>query len=305
MKIAMVGLGVMGKPMAENLIKNGFELTIYARRPEVCEEMKTLGAHSSPSVREAASQCDVFITLMPNGQALEEILFAETTGAVNGLRAGSLVIDMGTTSPSLTLRVYKELSEKGIGFLDAPISGGIGRATAGTLTVMCGGKHQDFEKALPIFNSVGEKIYHTGDVASAQTVKLINNMVACTNIASLCEGIALAERAGIDTKLLVDIMDNSSGHSYATSVKARNFILPRKFENAAKATIYNKDLTLALEMASEYGLSLSLAENTRQYLRALIDRGLGALDASAIILNLETMSAQAKPDRCVDSREIV
>lgn len=302
MKIAMVGLGVMGKPMAENLIKNGFELTIYARRPEVCEEMKTLGAHSSPSVWEAASQCDVFITLMPNGQALEEILFAEATGAINGLREGSLVIDMGTTSPSLTRRVCKELYEKSIGFLGAPISGGVGRAAAGTLTVMCGGKYEDFERALPIFNAVGENIYHTGDIASAQTVKLINNMVACTNIAALCEGIALAERAGVDARLLVDIMDNSSGQSYATSVKARQFILPRKFENAAKATIYNKDLTLVLEMASEYNLPLSLAEDTRRYLRALIDSGRGALDASAIILNLETMSAQAQPDRYVDSR---
>lgn len=287
MKIGIAGLGVMGMPITKNLIKHGFNIVAYARRSEVAAEIRPLGAEVVNDIRYVAKSSDVFITLLPSGAALTEVLFDPNTGAIEGLKEGSLVIDMGTTSPALTREICEKLSERGVDFLDSPVSGGAERARDGTLTVMVGGKYDIYQKAYCIFKAIGSKVYYTGESSTAQMIKLVNNMIACINIVAVCEGLALGERTGLDLEQLVEIINCSSGQSYASGIKAKNYILPRQFKNGAKATIFNKDITLAISIAEKLGLRLALAEDTKKYLERLVELGLGELDASASILLLE------------------
>ena len=287
MRVGIVGLGVMGMPIAKNMLGHGLNVVTYARRREVAAEIGRLGAEIAKSPQNVAEMSDVFITVLPNGDVLDEILFNPETGAAQAIKRDGIVIDMGTTSPTQTREIAKKFSERSVNFLDAPVSGGAERAASGTLTVMAGGNYETFLKAHCIFEAIGSKLYYTGENSTAQTIKLINNMVACINIAALCEGVALAERIGVNSRVLIDVINSSSGQSYASGVKANNYILPKKFENGAKATIFHKDMSLALHMADEVDLGLSLASETKKYLEKLIASGMGNLDASATVLLLE------------------
>jgi 3-hydroxyisobutyrate dehydrogenase/2-hydroxy-3-oxopropionate reductase len=293
MKTGFVGLGRMGRPMTEHLLKKGFEVTVHNRSRGVVDELAALGAKPASSPREVAAAADVVLTALTNTESVEEVFLGEDGLIPNG-RAGQILIDCSTVGPDTTRACYDAARAKGIGFLDGPMSGGPAGAIGASLTFMVGGDAEVFEQAKPVFEALGKNIHHVGHSGAGTVVKLVNQLLVAIHTSAASEALAFAVKAGATPQAVLDVIGSSFG---ASAMLNRNtpFIMARDFDGRTSVNLILKDLGLIHDVgrAIEARMLLtSLAEEIFKESRAL---GNGDLDMSATVLTLETiMGIQVK-----------
>jgi 3-hydroxyisobutyrate dehydrogenase len=250
-KLGFIGIGVMGEPMASNLLRAGFELTIFDRTRSKCEKLVPLGAHIADSSRQVAAASEVVITMVSDTAMVEEALFAED-GVAGGLKPGSVVIDMSTISPLATLEFGKRLAALGYEMLDAPVSGGPKGALGGTLGIMVGGPREIFDRCLPVFQVMGKTITYTGPLGNGQKTKLVNQLVGATNLLGAVEGLRLARRAGLDVPTTLQAVGSGVANSWMLA-NLLPLILKEDFAPGFSIRLQHKDLKLLTDWIASLG----------------------------------------------------
>lgn len=252
--VGLIGLGLMGKPMARNLLKAGFPLVVWNRTKKRSEDLAADGAKIAASRREVASQADVLITIVSDPPAVEEILWGEE-GALAAMRRGSVLIDSSTVSPDLARRTAKACAERGVDYLDAPVTGGTWGAEKGELVFMVGGRAEVLERVKPVLEAVGKRFFLLGPNGAGQTVKLAMNLMMAVQVEALAESMALVTAAGVPGEKLIEVMQSSMARAAVLDVKAPQ-ILKKEFPPSFPLRLMHKDMRLALELARENHLTL-------------------------------------------------
>jgi len=287
-KVGFIGLGVMGKPMALNLLKVGYPLTVWNRTRSKADELLTMGASWSDSPKEVAEKSDVMITMVTDSPDVEEVVLGPQ-GVIQGAHTGLILIDMSTISPTVARRVAEELSRKGVKMLDAPVSGGELGAKEAALSIMVGGPKDIFEECLPIFKALGKRITYMGPNGMGQTAKLCNQVICALNIQAVCEGLMLGARAGLDLKKLLEVVTAGAASSWMLSNLGPK-MMGRDFRPGFKIRHQQKDLRLVLSFAAELGLPLPGTALVQQMLRAVEAEGLSDKGTQAAIVAMEKLA---------------
>jgi len=287
-KVGFIGLGVMGKPMALNLLKVGYPLTVWNRTRSKADELLTMGASWSDSPKEVAEKSDVMITMVTDSPDVEEVVLGPQ-GVIQGAHTGLILIDMSTISPTVARRVAEELSRKGVKMLDAPVSGGELGAKEAALSIMVGGPKDIFEECLPIFKALGKRITYMGPNGMGQTAKLCNQVICALNIQAVCEGLMLGARAGLDLKKLLEVVTAGAASSWMLSNLGPK-MMGRDFRPGFKIRHQQKDLRLVLSFAAELGLPLPGTALVQQMLRAVEAEGLSDKGTQAAIVAMEKLT---------------
>jgi 2-hydroxy-3-oxopropionate reductase len=288
MKVGFVGLGIMGKPMACNLIKAGHQLSVYDIVPEFVAEMVSAGAVACPSAKDVSARSEATITMVPDGPEVEAAILG-ANGALQGAQPGTVIIDMSSISPIVSQKVGAACEAKGVDFLDAPVSGGEPKAVDGTLAIMVGGKEAVFNKALPLFKSMGSSATLTGPVGAGNVTKLANQIMVAVNIAAMGEALALATKAGLDPEVVFNAVKGGLAGSAVLNAKAP-MVISRNFKPGFRIRLHQKDLRNALLAAESMKVSLPFTGLAQQILIALMNGGDGDLDHSAIATFIENMA---------------
>jgi 3-hydroxyisobutyrate dehydrogenase-like beta-hydroxyacid dehydrogenase len=288
MHIGFVGTGNMGRPMAKNILKAGHALTVYDLDPAATAPLEALGATRASDLPSLARETRVTLTSLPDARAVEAALLGRpgTPGLLAGARTGDVVFDLSTVGPESTHRLARRAAERGVRLIDAPVSGSVSGAEAGTLAVMIGAPAADVAPYDPIFRAIGSSIFCLGDVGRGNILKLLNNYCALTNQAALCEALALADRLGIPRQTVGEVLGKSSGAS---------FILERKIPKLAAhdyragffVDLARKDLLLGLELAEQAGASADVGRAACHLYGRASEAGLGRLDSSGLLRLLE------------------
>ena len=252
--VGFIGLGLMGKPMAQNLLRAGFPLVVWNRTRSKADDLVRDGAKLAANPREAAAQADVLITIVSDPPALEDVLFG-ADGAMAGLRKGSLLIDSSTVSPETARRVAAACAERGVDFLDAPVTGGTWGAQKGELIFMVGGKAETLERAKPVLEAMGKKFFLLGPNGAGQTVKLGMNLLLALQVDAFAEALALVTAAGVPAERLLEVLQSSMARSGVLDVKAP-MMVKGEFPASFPLRLMHKDVRLALELAREHGVAL-------------------------------------------------
>jgi 2-hydroxy-3-oxopropionate reductase len=282
-KIGFIGLGIMGKPMAKNLIKAGHELVIYGGS-SAADELKEEGAEEADSYKAVAEQCGIVITCLPASDQVEEVYKGEE-GLLAGAGEGDLLVDMSTISPLVTKDLAREASEHGVKTLDAPISGGEPKAVSGELSIMVGGDEEDFERATPLFEAMGSAT-HVGEAGSGQIVKACNQIIVGIVLEGISEALVLGSKAGVDPAKLMDAVSGGLAGTKVMDQKRDNW-LEHDFDPGFRIELHHKDLGIALATAREVGVPLPVTALVDQMLQELQVKGRGELDHSAVLSVLE------------------
>ncbi|MFZ0979693.1 MAG: NAD(P)-dependent oxidoreductase [Candidatus Acidiferrales bacterium] len=255
--VGFIGLGLMGKPMSQNLLRAGFPLTVWNRTKSKADDLVRAGAKLAANPREVAAQSDVLITIVSDPPALEEVLFG--SGALEALRKGTILIDSSTVSPDTERRVAAACAERGVDFLDAPVTGGTWGAEKGELVFMVGGEAKVLDRAKPVLEAMGKKFFLLGPNGAGQTVKLGMNLLLALEIDAWAESLALVTKAGVPAERLIEVMQSSMGHARLLDVKTP-LMLKNEYPASFPLRLMHKDLRLALELAREHGTRLPAAE---------------------------------------------
>lgn len=285
MRVGYVGLGKMGLPMAKNLLKAGYEVWVVSRSRGPIEQALAAGAKEAASPADLASRVDVALTCVPLPQTVEEIYLGEN-GLLAGAHEGLILADHSTVGPELNRKIEACAREKGVAFLDAPVSGGPMGAEAGTLSIMVGGDEAAFQKVLPVFRALGRHVVHFGPSGSGSVVKLLNNMLVGVHELALSEVLLMASKAGIDLHQLYELLMNSTGAS-AMLARSFPFIAERDFAARFSIDLLLKDLGLLLEMAGQLGIQPKTGQLAYEAVAATKASGYGELDVASILLPLE------------------
>ena len=288
LKIGYIGLGLMGKSIARNILKAGFPLVIFNRSTLAVEELVHEGASAAHSAAEVASLVDVVFTNLPDSPDVEKVALGKN-GIIEGAHPGLIFVDNSTIKPATARMIAEKLSTKGVLSLDAPVSGGDIGAKNGTLTIMVGGPAEALEKAMPVFKVMGKTVTHVGDAGAGQVAKAANQIMVAAQMAAMGELLIFARKAGVDPQKVVEAIKGGAAQCWTLDVKP-----PRLFAgNRApgfKAHMQLKDMRIVMETAHQYGLSLpSAAGNTRLY-EEMIELGMGELDNSAVIGVIEKLA---------------
>jgi 3-hydroxyisobutyrate dehydrogenase len=289
-RIGFIGLGIMGKPMALNLLKAGYPLTVWNRTRSKMDELIAMGAYGASSPKEVAERSDVVITMVTDSPDVEDVLLG-SNGVIHGGKPGLIVIDMSTISPLVTRRISGELAKKGIRMLDAPVSGGEKGAREATLSIMVGGPRDAFEECLPIFECLGKKITYMGTTGMGQTAKLCNQVICALNIQAVCEGLMLGATAGLDVRRLLEAVSAGAASSWML-LNLGPKMIERDFKPGFKIRHQQKDLRLALELAAELKLPLPGTALVQQMLRIAEAEGLGEEGTQAAIAAMEKIAGR-------------
>jgi 2-hydroxy-3-oxopropionate reductase len=287
-RIGFIGLGIMGKPMARNLIKAGFSLTVHNRSRAKVDELVREGATAAGSAREAASASDIVITMLPNSPDVELVALGPN-GIKEGARAGQLFIDMSTINPIVSQKVAKELDPLGVAMIDAPVSGGEKGAIDGTLSIMAGGKPEDFERALPVFNALGKTITHMGPLGAGGFTKLANQIIVAINLTAIGEALVFGTKAGVDPQKMIRALGGGLAGSKCLDQKSEK-ILTGDFAPGFKIDLHFKDLNLIQDAARSVGVPIPTSAFVEQLFAALRVRGRGGLDHSGVITLFEDLA---------------
>lgn len=280
MKVGFIGLGIMGKPMAKNLLMAGYNLMVWDIVGKAADELVETGAKKARSTKEIAEYCDVIITMLPDGPQVKEVVLGEE-GMLTYLKSGALLIDMSSISPVVTGELQKALKEKGVRLLDAPVSGAELKAIDGSLAIMVGGDEKDFQDALPLFEIMGGKITLVGPSGSGSACKLTNQIIIAVSMAAVCEAFMLAKKSGCDLeKVLEAISTGFAGSTMLDSTVPR--ILARNYEPGFRINLHKKDLTNAMNAALSCGAPVPLTENLLNVMKELSEGGDGNSDNSSI-----------------------
>jgi 3-hydroxyisobutyrate dehydrogenase len=298
MKIGFVGTGTMGRPMVANLLRRGFAVVAHDVVPGALAAATKLGATAAGSAAEAAKQSEILITMLPSSGEVETA-YLGAGGVLEGMASGRLCIDMSTIDPAVSRRVAAAAGRGGVRFLDAPVSGGVPRATDGTLAIMVGGEAADLEEARPALSAMGANIIHVGPVGSGEVAKLCNNLIAGVAAVAVSEAFRIAEGFGVDLKILTSVIARSSGNTW---VMEHMHPVPGLVDKAASSHDYApgfmtdlmaKDLGLAVNAARELRVPVVVSPAAQQVLRLASSHGLGRKDFSVVYEFLKPSSGQA------------
>ena len=288
-RIGFVGLGIMGRPMARNLLAAGFDLTVHSRSPDPVDELVEAGASRASSAAEVARASDVTITMLPDTPDVELVLEG-AEGVAAGAAERSLVIDMSTIDPQPARRLAAAFAERGIAVLDAPVSGGERGAIDATLSIMVGGEDHAFERARPIFEALGRTIVHVGPSGAGQVCKACNQLVVAATIEAVAEALALAERSGVDAERVREALLGGFAGSKILEVHGRR-MLDRTFEPGFRARLHAKDARIVLEAARDVGAVVPSFEVVAAQLDRLVRDGGGELDHAGLFTLLAPPAA--------------
>src|SRR5437867_49917 len=280
-KVGFIGLGIMGKPMAKNLIKAGFTLVVHNRSRTAVDELVKLGATAAGSPREAASSVDTIITMLPNSPDVESVALGEN-GIKEGAARGQLFLDMSTINPIVSQKIAKELEPLGVAMVDAPVSGGEKGAIDAALSIMAGGKPEDFERALPVFNALGKTITHMGPLGAGGFTKLANQIIVAVNLTAIGEALVFGAKAGVDPQKMIRALAGGLAGSKCLDQKSEK-ILSGDFAPGFTIDLHFKDLNLIHDAAQTIGVPIPTAAFVEQIFAALRVRGRGGLDHSGVI----------------------
>jgi 2-hydroxy-3-oxopropionate reductase len=286
--IGFIGLGVMGDPMARNLLDAGHPLVVHSRSPGPVEALAEAGAETASGPREVAERADVVITMLPDSPAVEDVVLGED-GVLAGASEGELLIDMSTIHPTVSVAVAEAAGERGVAALDAPVSGGDVGAQKGELSIMVGGEEDAFERARPIFEVLGKTITHVGEAGAGQVVKAYNQVVVAITIAAVSEALVLGAKAGADAEQILDVLGGGLAANKVMEMKRSNF-LEHDFTPGFRIDLHHKDLDIALGSGDEYGVPLPVTGLVQQQMRALRAKGHGGDDHSGLIQLVEEMA---------------
>jgi len=287
-RVGFVGLGIMGKPMARNLVDAGHELTVHNRSPEKANELGEAGATVAKSPKEVAENTDIIITMLPDSPQVSEVVAGEG-GVLEGITEGSLIVDMSTISPVVTEELSEAVKEKGASMLDAPVSGGDVGAIEGTLSIMVGGEEADFHRAKPLFEAMGKTITHVGPVGAGQVTKAANQVVVALTIEAVAEALVLGSAGGVAPEKVLEVLSGGLAGNKVMEVKREKF-LSHKFDPGFRSELHHKDLGIALAAGREYGVVLPVTAVVDQMLLAMRKKGWGGEDHSALLRIIEDLS---------------
>ena len=287
-RIGFIGLGIMGRGMARNILKAGFPLRVWNRTASRMDELVAEGAGSASSPGDLAFHSDIIITCVSDTPDVEQVLLGEG-GVIHGARPGSLVIDMSTISPRATQRIAAQLAERHIHMLDAPVSGGSEGAARGTLSIMVGGDVTQFERALPVFQAMGTTITHLGPIGAGQTTKLVNQILVVGHALAMSEALLFAQAGGIDLRKALEAVSGGAAGSWMLSNRGPQ-ILARDWRPGFTIDLQQKDLRLVLQEADRLGVPLPGTALIYQLYRTLQARGLGHEGNHALIKALENLA---------------
>ncbi|RNC29968.1 MAG: 2-(hydroxymethyl)glutarate dehydrogenase [Candidatus Dichloromethanomonas elyunquensis] len=289
MKLGFIGVGKMGKPMAFNLRNAGHELTVCNRSKKAVDDLVMAGAIAADSPAQAGKDVEVVFLCLPTGKDVAAAVTG-TDGILDSIAAGTLIIDHSTISPADSRRMSEACRDKGVGFLDAPVSGGVTGAEKGTLSIMVGGDYNDYILAEPLLRIIGKSIFYLGSSGSGNAMKLVNNLLVGITNAALAEAFILAVKNGLDAEQALDILTKSSGDSFVLKRNLPNFVLKNDFSPAFTLDMLNKDMALAEELALNQGVRLLLGSLAHQIGREAAYAGLGQEDMSAVVKVLERLT---------------
>ena len=284
-KVGFVGLGIMGAAMAHNLLEAGFELVVHNRTRAKAEQFAQHGTRVADSPREVAEVSDITITMLPGPPQIKEVVAGEY-GLLEGAREGSLIVDMSTSSPVLARALARSARDRAVGMLDGPVSGGDVGAKDGTLSIMVGGEEDDFERARPLFEAMGETVVHVGGAGAGQVVKACNQIVVALVIEAVAEALVLGSKAGVAPYRVVEVLSGGLAANKVLEVKGEKF-LSHDFTPGGKVEYHRKDLGIALAAGRGYGVTLPVTVLVDQMLGVLETKGRGGWDHSALLTLIE------------------
>ena len=292
-RIGLIGTGIMGYPIAKNLLKAGYPLTIYARRENVKEGLRALGAKIALTPAELAKESSIIILLVNHSKDVTQLLYSKD-GIVKGAARGTVIIDMTTTDPLFSKSIAKRLSINGIDYLDAPISGGALGAQNAQIVIMVGGKKEAHEKCLPLFKPISKSVVYMGETGSGQTVKLIHNQLSYTTFLAVCEAVILGEKLGLSDDKMIEVFNQGTARSFATEVRFPKFILTKKFDMAVPFSTAFKDISLARKLRKTTKENFPISSWVYKYMKYCMDRNAENDDLSTIIIKMKDILGRVK-----------
>ena len=291
MRVGFVGLGIMGRPMALNLLKSGHEVTVWARRPESMAPLLEAGAQGAANPAAVAAQVDVIFSMVADAPDVREVMLG-AQGVVQGAHPGLIAVDMSTIPPAAARSIAADLAEQGITFLDAPVSGGEVGAVAGTLSIMVGGDPVAFDKVQPLFACMGKSVVYIGEPGTGQVAKAANQILTGIGVLAVAEAIAFAKKNGADpSRVREALMGGFAGSKILENHGQR--MLDRNFKPGFKSWMHEKDMNIVMQTAHDLGLYLPVSAATAQMFKAMVGTGMGEEDSIAILKLLEQLSGQA------------
>ncbi len=303
-RIGLVGLGLMGVPMARNLLKAGFPLAVFDANARALREFceASPGARAPDTLRALGEACDAVITMLPNGRIVREVVLDGADNLAAGLARGSLVIDMSSSSPVGTRELGALLAARGIALVDAPVSGGVGRAVDGSLAIMAGGEGEAIDRCTALLAAMGQQVFRTGGLGTGHAMKALNNFVSAAGFAAAAEAVLAGTRFGLDPATVVSVLNASTGKNNSTENKFPQQVLSRKFAAGFSLGLMVKDLRTALEVARATGMPAPIAEATvEEWARAEDLLGPGA-DHTAMVRYVEHLAGSTIADGAVDPK---
>ncbi len=287
-RVGFIGLGIMGMPMAHNLIKAGFGVVVYNRTASKTERIVSEGARKADSPRELASEASVVITIVSDTPDVESVILGEN-GVIEGIKPDSVVIDMSTISPQATLGIAARLGEKGVHMLDAPVSGGEQGAINGALSIMVGGDAEVLKRCQPIFEAMGKNIIHVGSNSMGQTVKLMNQILVAGTLNAVVEALVFAQKSGVDLEKAISAVEGGAAGSWQLTNLAPR-IIRRDFDPGFMVNLMQKDLNLVMETAGELGVPLLATSFVQQMFYSLQSAGEGKSGTQALVKAMERLT---------------
>ncbi|MGR8007356.1 2-hydroxy-3-oxopropionate reductase [Streptomyces hypolithicus] len=289
-KIGFIGLGIMGSPMSENLLKAGYDVTGYTLEQPKIDRLVAAGGKGASSIAEAVKDADVIITMVPASPQVKAIAYGED-GILENAKKGALLIDMSSITPQTSVDLGKAGTEKGLRVLDAPVSGGEAGAIEAVLSIMVGGSQQDFDAAKPVLDALGKTIVLCGPHGSGQTVKAANQLIVAVNIQACAEAVVFLEKSGVDLEAALDVLNGGLAGSTVLTRKKANF-LKRDFAPGFRIDLHHKDMGIVTDAARNVGAALPVGAVVAQLVASLRAQGDGGLDHSALLRSVERLSGQ-------------
>jgi 2-hydroxy-3-oxopropionate reductase len=286
--IGFIGLGIMGKPMARNLMKTGYPLVVHNRSRAAVDELSKEGAQTAASSKEVAALSEILITMLPDSPDVE-LVYAGENGVFAGAKPDMLLIDMSSISPVVARKLAADAEKRGVDMIDAPVSGGEAGAIGATLSIMIGGKAAAVERAMPIFQALGKNIVHVGDAGAGQVTKAANQMVVGTTIAIVSEALVLAAKAGVDPAKVRRALLGGFAQSKILEAHGQK-MLDRNFKPGFRIRLHEKDMKIALATGSEYGVPLMVTSQVAQMMTAMKSMGNGDLDHAGLVKFVEELA---------------
>ncbi|MFD8464432.1 2-hydroxy-3-oxopropionate reductase [Streptomyces cyaneofuscatus] len=287
-KVAWIGLGIMGSPMSENLIKAGYAVTGYTLEQDKIDRLVAAGGTGASSIADAVKDADVVITMVPASPQVEAIAYGPE-GILENVKRGALLVDMSSITPQTSVDLAKNAAEKGIRVLDAPVSGGEAGAIEAVLSIMVGGEQADFDAAKPLLEALGKTIVLCGPHGSGQTVKAANQLIVAVNIQACAEAVVFLEKSGVDLAAALDVLNGGLAGSTVLTRKKDNF-LKRDFAPGFRIDLHHKDMGIVTDAARNVGAALPVGGVVAQLVASLRAQGDGGLDHSALLRSVERLS---------------